>query len=1190
VQRQYAAPTGSTCPAGGWTNDGPPVAPATTFSASGLSNGTCYRWLYDATDNVGNAATTVVGGPTLVDTSGPSAPAVAFDNLTNVYASGSTVYYDPGTGGSFRVTATSTASTSGIGAFTFNESTLLAHGFHRGGAGNQAVFTFGVGATDALGTVTATSNSGVTSPATNFSLVGDAAGPAAPTLACAPASCSSNSGVTITLTDNGDGGGSGVKEIRYTTDGSDPNASSALYTGPFAVPASGLVKAAAIDNLGHVGAIASQTVTVDATPPHPTSTDVSGTSMNVHFDKLLVPSEIPANGAFAVGVTANGSTVADAVTNVAISGATVTLTLASPVTNAQTASVTYTQPGTNQLQDSFANYVATFTQTATLDVTAPAVLAAAASGTTFTLQFDEPLNPASVPATSAFAATMTAGGAPSANAVTNVGISGSTVTLTLGTAVAGFQSAAVTYTQPAANPLADLAGNDTGGFTKTVTLDTTPPHATAAEVNGSTLTLHFDETLAGSAPAGSAFTVSLGGLSTAVTGVSLSGSDVTLALGAAAVGGQSVSVTYSQPASNKLQDAAANATPGFTIAATNLTSGGSGVVPTFVSATPADGSTVASLSGPVVLSANEYVAWSNLSLAWVASAGDTPTTQALAGGTSQTLSVPLAASSAGLYTITGTISDGVTTTTFVTHFTVWSAAWGDTPRPTAKTAAPGASGFLTTADQKETVSWPASVVPTAPGDGLIVEMAPQNASSTTAPSGTTWSAGGAPVDITVRTMLASTPVHTFSDPLVITFPNAAPTDVPIVSTDGGATWRFVTPCDSPGAFPAGATDCYAFASGVLTVWTSHLTLFALASDHQPPTAPQKLGLSVYNGQIVLRWLPATDNSGQIAAYTIFVDGQPVKTLGGSTVEYYAGPAVTGDTHVYRVQATDGSGNAGPFSDAYTGVPDLRGLSLQQARDVLASRGFTVGTVGNAGSGGGVASQSPAAPAYAAVGSPIDFSLSTVVRTPLALHVVGTKRLNLMTRRYTAVRVQVNMSAAIAANLTRGGRVVAKWNRAVKAGTWILRYELPVGLAPGSYALDVTATTSNERRASTIRLNVQHGGKVHVLVVGDGSARDTLAVKVPKAKATVTVTPDEDVWDTTYWSRNVAVVVVDVDRQGLALVHNLHTVFPSVRIVAVTKSPNKVVQARRFGASAVVLAGPATSQLVSATVSSLLGRV
>ena len=67
--------------------------------------------------------------------------------------------------------------------------------------------------------------------------------------------------------------------------------------------------------------------------------------------------------------------------------------------------------------------------------------------------------------------------------------------------------------------------------------------------------------------------------------------------------------------------------------------------------------------------------------------------------------------------------------------------------------------------------------------------------------------------------------------------------------------------------------------------------------------------------------------------------------------------------------------------------------------------------------------------------------------------------------------------------------------------------------------------------------------------------------------------------------------VDIDRQGLAMVHNLHTVFPQVRIVAVTSHPAKLVKARRFGAAAVVLAGSGdTNQIVSATVSALLGRV
>jgi hypothetical protein len=391
--------------------------------------------------------------------------------------------------------------------------------------------------------------------------------------------------------------------------------------------------------------------------------------------------------------------------------------------------------------------------------------------------------------------------------------------------------------------------------------------------------------------------------------------------------------------------------------------------------------------------------------------------------------------------------------------------------------------------------------------------------------------------------------------------------------------------------PSGQTDGYVWENGVLTVYTMHLTVFALLSDHTPPSAPQNVGVGISGGEIVMRWEPATDNTGQIQYYSIWMDGQAVKVLGGKTFEYYVGPAVTGDTHVYRVQAIDGSGNGSALSTAFTGVPSLVGLSVQQARDILTSRGFTVGSIANAASGGAVISQKPAAPGYAEVGSSIDLTLNSVLRAPLALHVVGTKHLNLLTRHFTAVRVQVNMSATITAKLMMNDKLVTSWTRNVKPGTWILRYTLPQQLAPGNYKLTVSALSGGERKASTIRLQVKNGqvllgGKARVLVVG--TATKSMKLVVPKAK--VTMTPDSKVYDTAFWSRNVAVVVVDVDKQGLALVHNLHTVFPTVRIVAVTNHPANAQKARRYGASAVIIGGNTTPQLVSSVVSSLLSRV
>jgi Chitobiase/beta-hexosaminidase C-terminal domain/Glucodextranase, domain B len=61
-----------------------------------------------------------------------------------------------------------------------------------------------------------------------------------------------NKNVTVTLSATDNAGGSGVKEIRYTTDGSAPTASSTLYSAPFTVSSTTTVKFRAEDNQGNV--------------------------------------------------------------------------------------------------------------------------------------------------------------------------------------------------------------------------------------------------------------------------------------------------------------------------------------------------------------------------------------------------------------------------------------------------------------------------------------------------------------------------------------------------------------------------------------------------------------------------------------------------------------------------------------------------------------------------------------------------------------------------------------------------------------------------------------------------------------------------------------------------------------------------------------------------------------------------
>ena len=202
-------------------------------------------------------------------------------------------------------------------------------------------------------------------------------------------------------------------------------------------------------------------------------------------------------------------------------------------------------------------------------MTPPAVTGADLTGTSLSIHFDEPVDPTSVPDPSAFAVSMPLGATVQHPTVNSVAISGSTVTLLLGT-FSG-TSGSVTYTPPSGSKIQDLVANTTGAFTEPFDPDTTPPVPTGATVDGTALEIDLDEPLAASTPDPSAFTVTAGTTTIPVSSVTISGSDVELTLASAVVSGQTVSVTYTQPGSNAIQDAAGNATVTFTETVVNNT-------------------------------------------------------------------------------------------------------------------------------------------------------------------------------------------------------------------------------------------------------------------------------------------------------------------------------------------------------------------------------------------------------------------------------------------------------------------------------------------------------------------------------------------------------------------------------------------------------------------------------------------
>ena len=156
-------------------------------------------------------------------------------------------------------------------------------------------------------------------------------------------------------------------------------------------------------------------------------------------------------------------------------------------------------------------------------------------------------------------------------------ISANQVTVALSGAVLGVETVNVRYVAPATNPLQASAIKKVASFSgQTVTnntpADTTAPAFSSTLVNGTAgrwtaLTITFDENLdATSKPARGDFVVTVDGSSRGVSygGVAISGATLTLTLASAVTAGQTVLVSYTEPASNPLQDASGNKVPTFT--------------------------------------------------------------------------------------------------------------------------------------------------------------------------------------------------------------------------------------------------------------------------------------------------------------------------------------------------------------------------------------------------------------------------------------------------------------------------------------------------------------------------------------------------------------------------------------------------------------------------------------------------
>ena len=325
---------------------------------------------------------------------------------------------------------------------------------------------------------------------------------------------------------------------------------------------------------------------MDTAAPTRSSATVDRNQLVLTYNENLDTGSVPAASSFAL------NTGQPSVSSVAISGKTATLTLASNVADDATVTLSYTAPATNKLQDAAGNPAANFSAisvTNSTDTVVPTVTFTPAASATvsgkakLTLTFSEPVysdntGTAFTDTTAAGVVTLKAGSSNAAD-----------IAFTASMETTGTDANKVISISPVdgsdnvidlasgnvylaiSNGFYDATGNQGAAANVTFTVDATAPAVsttTNPSVAGKALTITFDEALDTSkVPDKSAFSVTATGSPT-VTAVAVSGSTVTLTLSKPVVAStdddDQVTVDYTAPNSNALQDAVGNKVASFT--------------------------------------------------------------------------------------------------------------------------------------------------------------------------------------------------------------------------------------------------------------------------------------------------------------------------------------------------------------------------------------------------------------------------------------------------------------------------------------------------------------------------------------------------------------------------------------------------------------------------------------------------
>jgi hypothetical protein len=191
------------------------------------------------------------------------------------------------------------------------------------------------------------------------------------------------------------------------------------------------------------------------------------------------------------------------------------------------------------------------------------------------------------------------------------------------------------------------------------------------------------------------------------------------------------------------------------------------------------------------------------------------------------------------------------------------------------------------------------------------------------------------------------------------------------------------------------------------------------------------------------------------------------------------------------------------------------------------------------------------------------------------------------------RVLLTRKAHVSAVLYSPQRLkLSTWSFALKAGRTIVKLRFPAQVRqPGVYSIRWTAVSGHDAVTRTVRVQLfqgrSHGGPGQVVIAGSAvTPRLTLGTK--RTKIVKTIGEDGAFDAASAGSNGVQVMVVDVDQFGLQFVRDLHTVFPALRMVVLSRSPKLLAKASKAGAT-VALPRSIPNSVLAAVVTRLLAR-